>query len=542
MTNKSAPAHGEGDMEAASRLVTALHEAALRWPERPAITFQGRTLSYLEFWARAGALAAACRSMGVTAGDRIVCQLPNSPEYLVAVAAAWRCGAVLVGADHDLTGPELVSLLGRTGAVALVYRPRRAAEVPVEPLDDVRRECPGVRLIVHDDERPRPREFRLADLTDLTGRPGDPVPAEAPAPGVDDSGTALLLLTSGTTGQPKCVVETFDALSAKLDCFSSAYRPGESDVHLVYLPLAHALGLKMSMIALTRGSRLVLMERFSPAGALRLITDEGVTVVPGTPAHFQLMLDTLDPAVHDLSTLRWAVAGAASFPGALLTALYTTFGVRLFYVYGCSEGFLCHTVDRTEIEAGSVGRTVFQGPPGTAPNGRVAIFARDGSGPVGPGEVGEIVFGADRPVRYWGQDPVAADGWYHTGDLGLVDEEGRLHVKGRMKELVNRGGLKVSCAEVESAVTALPGVVDCGIFPVPDRVLGEAIGAYVVLAPGEPEFRVEELRARLGRSLARHKMPDALWIVDRVPRTKIGKVDRAALRLVPDAAAAGAAG
>ncbi|MGW7022135.1 class I adenylate-forming enzyme family protein [Streptomyces decoyicus] len=523
-------------MESVSELIKALREACRKWPERPAMTFQGRSLTYGQFWDRVEALAASYRGLGVKDKDRLVCQLPNSPEYLVALVAAWECGATFVGVDHDLTGPELVSITGRTDAAALLYQPRYGNDTPMAPLDDVRAAFPDVHLIVHGggDVLP-PEAHRLADLADGS-RPHSAIGPESP--GVPDSRTALLLLTSGTTGLPKCVMESFSALWAKIECFTTAFEPDERDVHLLYLPLAHALGLKMSMVALTRGSRLVLMDRFSPAGALQRITDERITVLPGTPAHFQLMLDHLDPGAHDLSSLRWAVAGAATFPGALLQQMYATFGVQLFYIYGCSEGFLCHTTDRAEIETGSVGHRVFEGPAGTAPDGRLEIFARDGSGILGRGVVGEIVFGASRPVRYWGQGSVAQDGWYHTGDLGLIDDEGRLHVRGRMKELVNRGGLKVSCSEVESALTALVGIVDAGIFPVPDRILGEAIGACVVLADPQDDLGLEELRARLRHSLARHKLPDALWVVDGVPRTKIGKVDRAALRLIEPGSAA----
>jgi len=170
---------------------------------------------------------------------------------------------------------------------------------------------------------------------------------------------------------------------------------------------------------------------------------------------------------------------------------------------------------------------VFRGPPRTAPAGRVAIFDSQGRQlPVG--QIGEIVFEARQPVHYWRDPDAATDGWYHTGDLGRLDADGRLYLEGRLKELLNRGGLKVSPGEIETVLTRHPAVADAAIVATPDPVLGEAICACVVVA-GPTAPSLGEVRSYLGESLARHKLPDELCIVDRIPRTNIGKVERAAL-------------
>jgi acyl-CoA synthetase (AMP-forming)/AMP-acid ligase II len=507
------------------RLAPSLQAACERWPERPAITFRSRTLSYAELGRLVGNVAASYREIGIGPGDRVVCALPDRPEHVVAIGAAWACGAIHVGTDADLTGGELAWLAARTGAAALVLLERLGGD---DRIAAVRAASPATRLVVHGDGDPASgagaadEVLRFASLTGDRG--GAPVP---PPFAFTDDDTALLLLTSGTTGRPKAIMESQPHCWAKMQFFADAFRPGPDDVHLVYLPIGHVFGLRLALIALLSGGRLVLLDRFSPDEALRLVTDEKVTVLPGMPTHLRLIVDRLDPARHDVSSLRWAISAAATLPRPLAEQVYERLAPDLLFVYGCSEGFTTLTTDRQEILAGSVGRTVFAGPPGTAPAGTVEVAGPDGC-PLPAGQIGEILFAARQPVRYWHDPPVATDGWYHTGDLGRLDGEGRLYLEGRLKELVNRGGLKVSPGEIETVLCRHPAVSDAAIVGTPDPVLGEAICACIV-ASGSPAPSLEEVRSFLGSSLARHKLPDELCVLDRIPRTNIGKVERAAL-------------
>ncbi|MDQ3896712.1 MAG: acyl--CoA ligase, partial [Actinomycetota bacterium] len=495
-------------------LEPTLRAACRRWAGRPALTYGGATMTYEELGRGVARLAAAYRRLGIGAGDRILCQLPSSPEYLTAVNAAWAVGAIHVGTDNDLTGRELAWLAERTGAAALLYRPHPQAGDPEAPGRAVHAAHPATRVIGD-------------DLTALLAGP-DELDDWSPPHGPDD--TAHLLLTSGTTGHPKAVMETLPACWAKMQFFADAFSPGPDDVHLLYLPMAHVFGLRLALLALLSGGRLVVMERFSPRRALELVTQERVTVLPGTPAHLTLLLDALDPRHHRVDSLRWAISAASALPRGLVDRIYDELGVELLYVYGCSENFTVHTTDRGEIRRGSVGRVVFKGPEGTPPDGTIAVLEPDGAAALAAGEVGELAYGAARPVRYWGEPDAATDGWYRTGDLGRIDPDGSVYVLGRLKELVNRGGLHVSPAEVEAAVRLHPGVADCAVVGTPDPVLGEAICACVVRGADAPPPDVAGLRAFLGNVLARHKLPDELCVVDAIPRTKIGKVDRPALR------------
>ena len=181
----------------------------------------------------------------------------------------------------------------------------------------------------------------------------------------------------------------------------------------------------------------------------------------------------------------------------------------------------------TRVDVGAP-RPVFRGPPRSAPGGSVAVLEAARNTRVPIDVAGEIAYDAVQPVRYWGESPVATDGWYRTGDSGYIDAHGRVFVTGRLKELINRGGLKVACGEIEEAIRDLTSVADCAVVPTPDAVLGEAICACVVPGLNSAPTLVE-LRSLLGETLARHKLPDELCLVSSIPRTSLGKVDRKAL-------------
>ncbi|HVM14419.1 MAG TPA: class I adenylate-forming enzyme family protein [Egibacteraceae bacterium] len=499
-------------------LSPSLEEACLRWSSRPAVTFEGTTITYETLWDRVVALARAYERLGVGRGDRVLCQLRNGPEHVVAVAAAWLRGAVHVGADNDLTGRELSRLVERLDAAALLFQPAKDATDPLAPLRVVADVSPSTRLIVHG--AASGPHHSLAELLEEDGT----VSADLPGP-LDP---AVIFLTSGTTGEPKAVVETLLAHWAKMQFFTDAFAPGPDDVHLLYLPIAHVFGLRLALLALLRGGRLVLMERFSPDRALDLVGRERVTVMPAVPAHLRLLRSRYHPGRHDVSSLRWVLSAASNLPSQLAQWVYDTLDARILYVFGCSEGFTTRTTDPADILAGSVGNTVFRGPPGTPADGTVRILDPSEGTPLPAGETGEIAFGAAVPVPYWDHPAAATDGWYRTGDLGRLDDEGRLYVVGRLKELINRAGLHVSAAEVEMALVRHPGVADAGVIAAPDPVVGEAVCACVTPADSQPPS-LEELRRFLADTLARHKLPDELCIVDAIPRTVIGKVDRRAL-------------
>lgn len=520
----------------------ALDAACAQWHDRPAVTYGGATMTYGGLHARITTLGRTYQRLGIGRGDRVLCQIGNRPEHLIALGAAWAVSAIHVGVDHAATSSELDWMVEHTQPSALLLQPRSGdADTASHILRTVRTRHPTLTVFVLDDGGARRDLDGCIRLTDVTAPSSGRMSALADiAPAPED--TAMLLFTSGTTGTPKgsiadhaSFVEGWQATAAMLN-----FAP--DDVHLVHLPVAHAFGLSMAVMGLLSGGRVILEESFSSDASLERITADRVSVISGAPAHYILLLRDLDSARHDVSSLRAGVGSASTFTPALLAEMFERLGIEFLLMYGSSEGVGVMTTDRADMLCGSVGRP--------APN-EVRIVAGDGT-PLPPGEVGEIAFNRTvAPVRHWGEDGPTTDAydgsrpgdggiWYYSGDLGRIDEAGRLHVLGRIKHLIDRGGLKVDPTEVSAALLRCAGVADAAVIGTPNPILGESICACVVPV-GTVTLSLSSLRACLAADLAPHKLPDELCVLPTIPRTALGKVDLGTLRAAVADTSAGAA-
>lgn len=527
----------------AATLANALDTSCRRWPDRIAVTQGDRAVTYAELGRRITDLAQRYRRLGVAPHDRVICALPNTAAHIVAMGAAWACGAIHVGADHQLTGKELAWLARHTGAAALVFL-APSDEDARRAIRAVRDAHPATRILVPERGSLGARCASLDDAAaDEVGAPATvPGPEAAAWRGPSPEDPAVIFFTSGTTGIPKGPMGHHGDLFRGWSSLARRLDMNPRDVHLGHLPLAHGFGMSLAFMALSTGGRLVMMERFSPREALRLVGGEHVTVLSGTPSHFILLTDQLDAGHFDVATLRVGVGSAASFPPQLLRRIFDGLGMGLMLMYGSSEGVGVVTTDREEMLQGAVGRPV---------PGFVAVVGPDHRS-LSPGEIGEIAFNRGiADVRYWSAEPGSDEpsegggdeaaktsppaGWYYSGDLGRLDAQGRLYVLGRLKHQIDRGGIKVDPGEVEEALVHLPDILDAAVVGVPNPVLGQVVCAMVV-ATGAEQPRLEDLRSRLAEGLAAYKLPEELRIVETIPRTTIGKIDRAALPAHADTA------
>ncbi|MCX4845094.1 long-chain fatty acid--CoA ligase [Streptomyces sp. NBC_00893] len=488
-------------------VATVLGESARKHPDRVAVIDSGSRISYRELWAGALRCAGALRASGVRPGDRVAVLLPNSADFLYAYYGALAAGATVVPVHGLLVAEEVAYVLRHSGSVALV------SGGPMWPVAEEGARAAGVRA-VH-------------------GLPEGGEPLTAPEPAAPED-VAVILYTSGTTGRPKGALLTH--LNIVLNASVSAHdllRLDCDDVVLGCLPLFHSYGQTCAMNATLRaGATLVLMPRFSGAGALELLTAEGVSVFMGVPTMYHALVEAAaqsDPA--NRPTLRAAVSGGAALPVAVLERFEATFTTRVLEGYGLTETSPVATFNQPEfgLRPGTVGHPVWGveiGVADAAVEDSVVLLA--------DGEVGEVVVRGHNVFAGYLDDPEATaaavvDGWFRTGDLGVRDEDGFLSIVDRKKDLVIRGGFNIYPREVEEVLVRHPAVSEVAVIGVPDETRGEEICAVVVLRGGTEAVTEQELIDWSKERLGRHKYPRIVRFTETLPLGPTGKVLKRAL-------------
>ncbi|MFE6101743.1 class I adenylate-forming enzyme family protein [Streptomyces laurentii] len=492
-------------------LFTLFREQALARPEQDAVVDAEGTLSYAGLYAEVLRIAGLFADAGLGPRDVIALRMPNGRRAVAAELAVYALGAVAL--PYPLGGGvrDTLSLLERSRAAGAVF----AEAADVRASTELRR----LRAVFTTAAEAPPGARSL-------NAPGPPyAPAARPAPAW---APARVLVSSGSEADPKMVAYSHQAMAGGRAAYvralagppSAPFRP------LVLVPLASSFGsLGVPVTLAVLGGTLLVQERFDAAGALRAAVRHQATHLFGVPTMLRRLADLPAAPDEDLSSLRSLVSSGAELPASTAAACRARFGLPVITVYGSSDGVNCHTAAPGHPAGASAG----------TPDPAVAtlrIVRPDGSG-AAAGEHGEILAkGPMTPLCYVGAPELdaryrTAGGWVRTGDLGLLDEAGRLHVLGRIKNVVIRGGLTLSPAEVERELGAHPGVAEAVCVPVPDEEFGERLCACVRPAPGTPAPTLAALTAFLGaRGLERRKFPEYLVVLDRLPTGPTGKVCR----------------
>ncbi|MEV4222974.1 AMP-binding protein [Nonomuraea sp. NPDC049725] len=477
-----------------------LRELAKEHGDREAVD----RLTYAALDARADRLAAGLHGLGLRRGDRVVVQLPNEPVYFEVIFALFRLGALPVFAlpAHRLN--EITHLVTHSGAAA--YVTTRALEVPAP-----------VPRVLHADALP------YEDPIDLDGpRPED---------------VAFLQLSGGSTGLPKLIPRTHDDYLYSVRASAEICELSPSTVYLCALPVAHNFPMSSPGVlgVMHAGGRVVLAPQPSAEVAFGLIERERVTMTAVVPPLALLWLDAARRTGRDLSSLEVLQVGGAKLAAETARRVRPELGCRLQQVFGMAEGLVNYTRsdDPDEIVETTQGRPI-------SPDDEILVVDDDDR-PVPPGEVGHLLTRGPYTIRrYYGDsDPGAftADGFYRTGDLVRVTPTGHLVVEGRAKEVINRGGEKVSPEEVESHLLAHPRIRDAAVVAVADPYLGERSHAFVL---NREPVTVAEVRAFLReRGLAAYKIPDRIEFAGEFPVTGVGKTSKKDLRAALRARAEG---
>ena len=495
-----------------TNLAATLTQATATYPDRPAVRLDEHVLRYSDLDEASARAASWLYGRGITAGDRIGLMLPNVPEFAELYYAILRAGAIVVPMNPLLKAREVEYYLADSqAALALAWH-----GVADQAAEGARRA--GTDLVI----------IEPAELAGALGQC-------APAPAVADRGpsdTAVILYTSGTTGQPKGAELTQDNLLRNVEVTrTTLLRLGPEDVVLGALPLFHSFGQVVGMgCAVASGACLTLLPRFDPGRALDIIKRDQVTVLPGVPTMYAAILHGAGGNAGDADSLRLCVSGGAAMPVELLRGFEKNFGCMILEGYGLSETSPVASFNHPDRprKPGTIGQAI----------SGVDLRIQDNAGtPLPVGEVGEIAVRGHNVMKgYWRRPEETAevlkDGWFRTGDLGRVDAEGYFSIVDRKKDMIIRGGLNVYPREVEEVLYEHPAVAEAAVLGVPDEVLGEEVAATVRLKPGA-SASPEELREHVKDQLAAYKYPRYVWIVDELPHGDTGKILERAIVVPP---------
>jgi HIP---CoA ligase len=489
--------------------------AAADFADAEAVVDGERRVSFTELEELVRRGAALCIRRGVQPGDRVAIWAPNSLDWVVAALGALSAGAALVPLNTRFKGAEAAWILDRS-RVALTF-----VSPPFLDNDYPAMLAGRDHVVVLDESLWR-----------------NPLPADEAAAvaqriaAVTPEDTGDVIFTSGTTGRPKGVVTTHAQTLRVFDTWAEVVGLRAGDRYLVVNPFFHTFGYKAGIIAcLLRGATIVPQSVFDVPAVLDLIDREGITVLPGPPTLYQSILDSPDRSTRDLGTLRLIVTGAAIVPVVLIERLRSELDVEtVLTAYGLTEATgtvsMCRRGDDAVTIATTSGRAI--------PDTEVRIVDLSGAA-VRIGEPGEVVVRGYNVMAGYFEDPAAtaeaidADGWLHTGDIGMLDADGNVRITDRLKDMYVVGGFNAYPAEIEQVLATHPEIAESAVVGVPDERLGEVGEAFVVARPGATVDPVEVV-AWCRERMANYKAPRTVVVVDVLPRNASGKVLKFELR------------
>jgi long-chain acyl-CoA synthetase len=489
--------------DSVTNLAKNLTETTSGHAGRVAVRVDDAAMTYRALDDASARVAGVLHERGLRPGDRVGIMMPNVAEVPVVYYGILRAGGVVVPMNPLLKAREVAYYLGDSEAGLVFAWHSFAGEARAGAAEA------GAELIVVDE----------ADFPALLGAA---VPAGDVVDRADDD-TAVILYTSGTTGHPKGAELTHGNLISNTEVSrADIVQARPEDVIFGGLPLFHVFGQTVALnVAVAAGACLTLLPRFDAAHALRIIAGHHVTVFEGVPTMYVALLHQPDRADYDVSALRMCISGGAALPVEVLRGFEDAFGCTVLEGYGLSETSPVASFNQPgrERKPGSIG-TPIRG---------VQMRVVDNSDQEVPrGEVGEIVISGPNVMKgYWHRPEATAeairDGWFHSGDLARVDEDGYYFIVDRKKDMIIRGGYNVYPREIEEVLYEHPAVAEAAVIGIPHPALGEEVAAAVALKPGAAAS-AEELRDHVKGQVAAYKYPRHVWIVDALPKGATGKI------------------
>ena len=497
-----------------------LDQTAQRYPAQTAVILDDTRLSYPQLAAQARKIANILVQKGIRRGDHVAVMVPNTPDFPMIYYGILHAGAAVVPVNVLFQKSEIAHCLRDSGAVA--FFAHKAFETQAAAAFDMAAATCKHFIVSgpHDWTDPPSAGENINSLLDRASCKFDTVQTMP-----DD--TAVLLYTSGTTGAPK------GAELTHFNMFFNAYysgnyithtKPGE--VALTTLPLFHSFGQTCLMNAcVLTGGTMTMLPRFETKKAMEIIQRDKVTLIALVPTMYAFFLN--QEGDFDLSSIRVAVSGGAALPEEVHRAFNERFGITILEGYGLSETspVASFTREGEEVRVGSIGKPIW--------GVEMAIRREDGSW-AEIEEPGEVVIRGHNIMKGYYRKPEATeaaiiDGWFHTGDIGKVDQDGYFYIVDRKKDLIIRGGMNIYPREIEEVLYAHPKVLEAAVIGVPDPLRGEEVKVYV--APKDDEtIEPEEIMAYLQAEMAKYKWPKSIEVIDELPKGPTGKILKRELR------------
>lgn len=504
--------------DALSRLTVwqALERTALRLPDKTALVEGDRRLTFSQLRARAEELSRGLAARGLRKGDVAAIYMRNSVEFVTVFYALQRLGVVVAWLNPLYRETEARFILEDSGARTVFLFEEWQGFRYLEAVASLRSGLPKLETVV---VAPGPgaaggRGPGVVALSEI-GAPG----GEAVEVTTDD--LSMLIYTSGTTGRPKGAAINQSQVVRAGFSYTQGVDACEDDVFLGFLPMSHAYGCGSLLLQpILLGATLVLLDRFSTTAAFDLIERERCTIQLAAPAHYLMELADPTRASRDLRSLRAGLIAGQIAPEGLIARVQEEMGLYLSSFLGSSEvgpglSIILPFGTPLAVREESIGYPI----EGTRARVVDPVTGED----LAPGQPGELLLSGWHVMQgYWNNPAETAnqlrDGWLHTGDLVVVDGDGRLRILGRIKEFINRGGLKIIPSELEGLLVRHPDVAEACVVPTPNPVLGESICACLRMMPGATRLTLAEVRAFLEGKVAPYKLPDELLVLDEFPR------------------------
>ncbi len=494
-------------------LAENLSASAAERPDAVALKLDDAELTYHQLDCAAARIANLLRSKGIEAGDRVGVMLPNVPYFAAIYYAILRLGAVVVPMNVLLKKREVGFYLSDPEA-KLLFAWHEFGEAAQAGADEADAEL----ILV------KPGEFEQ-----LVGEFDDSFEVVERA----DDDTAVILYTSGTTGKPKGAELTHANLARNVAVFAGFAGVDENAVVLGGLPLFHSFGQTCGLnAAIFSGACLTLIPRFDPGKALEIIDRDRVNVFEGVPTMYAAMLHHPDKESFDTSSLDLCASGGSAMPVEVMKAFEQAFDCKILEGYGLSETSPVASFNHPDRERkpGSIGTPI---------EGVEMRVVDDDGNEIPQGEPGEIVIRGHNVMKgYWNraeatEEAIDGDGWFKTGDIATIDEDGYFFIVDRKKDLIIRGGYNVYPREIEEVIYEHPAVREAAVVGVAHDELGEEVGAAVALKEGE-QASEDEIRTHCKEQVAAYKYPRRVWFVDELPKGPTGKILKREIEPPPD--------